>query len=317
MPTLRTTSATLLAALCLLTVSAVPVWAQAELPTEEQEDVVLRPTDDGSDAAMPGLALPDARPARGQELAEGTFIVDAQGIVVALTTGGWAFVFDEDTEGKADPPMVLQPSMQTAAMLRLVDARDDTVTFRLAGEVQRYLGRHYLLPTRFDVISDDRAEERADAEERAEEVQAELEASGQETGDDLAARVDAAEREGVRAIPNATITGDDEEIDATRLVPEGSLVLDVAGRVYRGGSGLWVFASDNDADTRGDEELVGEVILVPSLMLEALERDIAIAGVRARLTLSGRVLVYEGRNYMLPTLYRLRRDTGGNLTTAQ
>ena len=321
--TLRSTISPLLLALlaspALAQQSEIP--DEALLPQGEQEDVVLRAKDAGGNESMSGLDLPDPRPAWGEELPEGTFLTGAQGIVVPLTAGGWAFVFDADTEGKADPPMVLQPSMQTAAMLRLVQASDDTMTLRIAGEVQRYLGRHYLLPYRFDVVSGEESAEQKPAEERAEEAQEQLEQGGEETADDIASRVDRAmENTQRRSIPNATTPGEADVTPDSRITLEGTLVIDLAGRVGRNSSGLWVFTTDNDADNaeiEDDDTLAGEITLVPCLMLQALERELNLAPSRARLTLSGRVLVFEGDNYLLPTLFRLAPDTGGNLSSAQ
>ncbi len=314
---------TINSALLALVLAAGSALAQIEtdpdealVPTSEQEDVILRPTE-GGDTSAPGLDLPDPRPGQGTELPEGTLITGAQGIVVPLTSGGWAFVFDQDTEGKADPPMVLQPSMQTAQMLRLVGAREDTMTLRIAGEVQRYLGRHYLLPYRFDVVASGDGVEQKPADERAAEAEETLTRGGDETADELAARVDrAAEEQRRRSIPNATTPGENAT-DATPIATEGTLVIDVSGRIERDTSGLWVFTSDNDADSTGQETLEGAVTLVPCLMLQAMERDLSVSSARTRLSISGRVLVFEGANYLLPTLYRLTPDTGGNLTSAQ
>ncbi|GAB4546508.1 MAG: hypothetical protein Tsb0013_05400 [Phycisphaerales bacterium] len=294
---------------------------EALVPGDAQEDVVLRPTQSGEVA--PVLDLPDPRPPRGAELPEGTFITDAQGIVVPLTTGGWAFVFDEDVNGEADPPMVLQPSMQTAAMLRLVSAREDTMTFAIAGEVQRYRGRHYLLPLRFDVVSGDGSTDRRPAEERAAQAERELGETpdgADVTADELEARVERlSDEDRPSQIPSATAPGDSVGgAGATSIVPENSLVIDLSGRVERDGSGLWVFTSDNDADTPPEEGgLSGAITLVPCLMLQALERDLMESPGRARLRISGRVLVFEGSNFLLPTLYRLTPDVNGNLTSAQ
>ncbi|MEM1423679.1 MAG: hypothetical protein AAGH64_06720 [Planctomycetota bacterium] len=326
----RATLAALLLAPATLLAQDAPAPSDQDgalVPGPEQEEVVLRPTQSGGDAggdgALAGLDLPDPRPPRGEELPEGTFIRDAQGIVVELTTGGWAFVFDADVNGDADPPMVLQPSMQTASMLRLVSAREDTMTFSVAGQVQRYRGRHYLLPLRFDVVSGEGNTERPSAEERAaeaERVLTDAPSQANVSADDLAARVDALSGEARRAeIPSATLGSEDPDPSAS-IVPEGELIVDLAGRVTRDGSGLWVFTSDSDADappgaTEGG--LAGEITLLPCLMLQALERDLRLVPGRARLHLSGRVLVFEGANYVLPTLYRLQPDVGGNLTSAQ
>lgn len=293
---------------------------EALIEVPEQEDVTLRPTEGAGEGSLTGLDLPDPRPPRGSELPEGTVINEAQGIVVPLTTGGWAFVFDTDIHGDADPPMVLQPSMQTAAMLRLVGAREETITFSVSGEVQRYLGRHYLLPDRFDVVAGTGAEEQEPVEEIIEGVEQQLEAGGEESAADLAAQVDrAVERQNRRPVPNATRPNEDgtTERNAASIVPGGTMVIDVPGRAARDASGLWVFTTDSDADSTADGELVGEITLVPCLMLQAMERDLARSTTRTRLTLSGRVLVFEGANYLLPTLYRLAPDTGGNLTSAQ
>lgn len=94
---------------------------------------------------------PEAR-STGRLMREGSFITTRKGRMTrsgAGPTGGdeWLFAFDGDASGKVDPPMVIMPCMNLAAMEKLVEKGGDSVSFSLSGQVFLYKGRNYLLPT--------------------------------------------------------------------------------------------------------------------------------------------------------------------------
>ncbi|HBS28832.1 MAG TPA: hypothetical protein DEB06_05140, partial [Phycisphaerales bacterium] len=94
------------------------------------------------------------RPSPGDLVREGAFLLNRRGRVVQADDLTWVFVFDADAEGRAEPPMVLLPSLRLTELERLVASREETVTLRLSGMALVYRGRNYLLPTLFHTVAD-------------------------------------------------------------------------------------------------------------------------------------------------------------------
>ena len=88
------------------------------------------------------------------------------------------------------------------------------------------------------------------------------------------------------------------------------------GHMRRNREGLWSFVIDNDADvapSRGDLPLA----LEPCLLLEEMEELVRVHGEQVALRVSGRVFVYQGENYLLPTMFLVDYDPSGNLVPGQ
>jgi hypothetical protein len=304
---------------------------------------IVRPSNASalSDDLLPGLDLPDPRPIAEPPPAEGETIIDAQCVLAPINAGAWALVFDPPAGQDAAPlpPMVLQPNRRAAEMIRLVAARPETVTFRVSGEVFVYRGRRYLLPQRFTVLATDgpSAEEDPETLSDAAEAQINQQTSAAEstdgpaddaTSDAIARRLlnaagDNTELAARREALSAIVRPDDAEASLQpsarpdRLVNEGTLITARTGRLERSAAGLWRFVSDNDVDAEANPETAAPMILLPCATLEAIENDFARRAADARISLSGRVLVFEGENYLLPIMYRLLPETEGNLIPAQ
>jgi len=98
------------------------------------------------------------------------------------------------------------------------------------------------------------------------------------------------------------------------LIPEGALIASRQGRLVRDDSGGWLFAPDVDADAAPG--LDHPMLLLPSRTLEAMLREQRRLGGRSFIV-SGRVFIYAGRNYLLPTMFVVRRADAAGLSTAQ
>ena len=74
--------------------------------------------------------------------------------------------------------------------------------------------------------------------------------------------------------------------------------------MHRGAHGTWWFTFDADSSGLSDPPMV----ILPCLLLERMERYAARTGARTAMLLSGRVYVYEDRNYILPTMFQIPRE---------
>ena len=88
------------------------------------------------------------------------------------------------------------------------------------------------------------------------------------------------------------------------LMREGTTVLSRRGSLRRDRGGAWVFVFDSDATGLADPPLT----LLPCLLLERIENHVRRTGDNVPVLLSGQVYVFEGRNYLMPSVYRIPRE---------
>lgn len=314
-----------------------------EVSPEEVEQELFAPADTG----LPGIELPAFRPPKTELVREGAFLVERQGYVHQLASGGLVFVFDADESGESEPPMIILPNLRTMEMRRVITSRAEGVTFLVNGQVFVYHGRNYLLPEYFrtaatppegggvpdageagagvaeglevaGVVDDDGAEEVADDEALPVEVGLFPESEGEgRTVEDLLSEIErAGQAEGQVFRPPVT-TEDDAGGGAVKL-REGQVITARLGRLERGMNGGWRFVPDNDADVSGEDAIAdAPITLLPCLNLEKLERLAQLRGSSGQFEVGGVVTVYEGRNYLMPTSFRVLTVTSDDLRTAQ
>lgn len=301
------------------------------------------PLDDGLVVRAEGA---DLFAPEGQTLPEGAYLAQRRGTLHRLDSGVWVFVFDADAAGRAEPPMVVAPSIGLMQMRRLVESRADAgLRFKVSGRVTLYRGRNFLVPTFGSILVEREGGGDEDASGAvAEPVRGDQAPPAEEEQpkslDELFGQDAAIERD-----PSVSeLVADVEEQAATRglFVPidhasrgtgegQGGAVtpnVSVAalndtlmpasrGRVTRDLRGAWVFTRDNDA---GDGEtgpgIDTPLFILPCQALEAIERH-ADAGRPLLFRMSGTVLAYEGRAYIRPSLLMLDADGGQNLSSAQ
>ncbi len=86
-------------------------------------------------------------------------------------------------------------------------------------------------------------------------------------------------------------------VPPARLLPERAFLNRRTGMVIRGPNETWIFVPARDERTPGE----GPMVLAPCRTLERLVSSITPSEKAPRFILSGEVLVYEGRNHLLPT----------------
>ncbi len=307
--------------------------------------------------------------AKRKLLREGTFLVDRQGWLRPVGAGRWAFVFDTTEDGVTDPPMAVMPSLKLAEMRRTVEARPETVTFRVSGTVYVYKGRNYLQPTFFTTLSGevdstkpvsvggsggskpgesaqnakppsqdipkgkDMSAAEADETRRSLDDLFGHDAGDQNDPESLLHRVDKATPKQSVPRPQTASANPKTEENASPLVREGQSTPARRGRLLRGSAGELLFVPDNGTSAAspaptGDSAAVADASaaqpkpragmrLLPCLNLQEMERLCKGSSVPVQFKVAGTVAVYEGVNYLLPTMYLVESDREGNLTPAQ
>lgn len=113
-------------------------------------------------------------------------------------------------------------------------------------------------------------------------------------------------RGGVEGVSPGLTEGEDWPGDAgddadgpRRLLAEGTFLSGREGRVVRGPAGRVIFVPARQDRAPGERAM----LVLPSSTLERLERAMRLDATLERVTFTGQVTVYGGRNYLLPTRY--------------
>ncbi|TVQ63200.1 MAG: hypothetical protein EA378_02605 [Phycisphaerales bacterium] len=281
---------------------------------------------------IPGLEETLGVP-RGRLMPEATFLVRRQGTLLKAPSGERVFVFldaPEDRPGQTVPlrPMVMIPCATLERMERYATGDAGLEYFTVSGEVFLYRGRNYLLPTAFSTSPLEEAMGEIGARREAGRAPGTPPAEGeavppspepdpdvQDLIRDLEARRETARGLSVEAIEDeARQLGERGRaaLAAELGWNEGETLLRRRGRLTRLGGGEWAFVTDSGASgTRTEAPLV----LTPSLALLRLENLGALRGESQAIELSGRVLTYRTRAYVVPTMFVVHPD--GELSPLQ
>lgn len=266
------------------------------------------PEDVAPTARAPAIGPQSMIPSTGSLVREGVFLHNRQGRLVEVE-GAWVFVFDTDAQGQAEAPMVMQRSIRLEEMAQLAATRTPTPTFVVSGTVFVYRGRNYLFPAFFTLLGSEKV------------LRAEGDGANTEGSLDTSTEMDpAVERlleqmrtgDGHRRSIDPSNADNAEPDQERHLLREGQVLVHRVGRVVSGNGGYWTFVSDNGVDGTGDQPLR----LLPCQNLMGIERVMYDRGGSLRFSLSGQVLVFEGHNYLIPTVYRLEQDRDGNTVAA-
>ncbi len=95
--------------------------------------------------------------------------------------------------------------------------------------------------------------------------------------------------------------GEDVAVPPARLLPEGTFLADQTGVLLRAKTGEWIFVSTTSP--QGTD--IPPLVLLPCAVLVEIERTLGgqIPEPGIPITLYGQVLVYRGRNYLLPSRF--------------
>lgn len=238
----------------------------------------------------PDLGVPGAR-----RLREGTFISRRTGTLLRARTGDWIFVPRPSADATLDNAMVLVPSQTLERLEGALAPGVERPSVSISGQVLMYRGHEYLLPGEPSIVlveapvPEPAAQAPGDAapdpNARAENLIRELESR----------RPEARALNPVPPRPAAPAG----EGEASKPLVEGALITARRGRVVRGADGQLAFAPDNDAEGAHDRAM----ILAPCQTLTRMEEVSLWRGDGLVLEVSGRVLAYRGKAYLLPTMF--------------
>jgi hypothetical protein len=309
---------------------------QQQQPAPYSRPLQVRPNLPGSLSDEVGLRSP-APLAR-----EGSFVSNGRGQAVKGKSGRWFFVFDPDSAGRTLPPMVILPNQNLAAIERLTERTADGTRMAVTGSVTAYQGLNYLLPSapplliRVEESSPGESSEPSrnptdvptgaapQSEPAAAEAPAGKPAEAVESGarptpsrdepsiDEIVARMDqAAGRVAATSPQRATIAIDpgqgvrnmEPAEPGTRSLVAPGMLVSRRGRIARATDGAMVFIFDSGTDGGSPAPLV----LLPCQNLTAIEQIGERSGEAATYTVTGEVMTYRGRNYLLVRSYQANR----------
>lgn len=233
-------------------------------------------------------------------LPEGTFISAREARLVVTKKGDRVLALSPDQSDPVARALILLPCAELEKLERAaIEAGDagEATRFKVTGQVFAYHRYNYvLLSTWTQLIVGDEPDAPATepgSEIDPDEVSAlirELEQSREEPG-----RALGGERSPVWLPPRSEL-----ESGEGTLVPDRTLVQSRRARLVRQGV-AWTIAFDSGPESKRADPM----IVLPCLHHERLERLTHAAGDEIEIEISGRVLAFHGRNYILPTLFQV------------
>lgn len=300
-----------------------PIKPTRERPGQRSVPAVPQPSSN-----IPGLRAFDYSVPTGRFYPEGTFLLTRRGVVVQSESGEYVFVPANEAEpAKSNPvavptlaqsPLVLLPCQRLAQLITKVNSPADAVGVSISGQVFAYRDRQYLLLSMFTFESSGSAPDvpprtnpstdfprpRATAHASADELMGTLEKRGgtpRAMGDVPTPPTSAPP---APDSPDAPKSQRVAERVASSLKTEGTVITGKRGRIVRsGGDRSIAIAIDNDPDSPSPTPMP----MLPCRLLETMEALVGQRGDALAVRFSGRVTVYQGKNYLLPTMYQVVR----------
>ncbi|MEX2217654.1 MAG: hypothetical protein WD749_02745 [Phycisphaerales bacterium] len=317
------------ATIAAILLAGSPSAAQVAVPAQPAPPPARQQRPRPPEASIPGLEDTDFTVRRAPLRREGTFLLRQRGSMVRLPGGERAIIFHPDQTGRAERPMLLIPCANLERMEQIAADRPTPPVFDISGQVFAYRGVNYLLPTAFpmvqpgpgtpppspagteppgepagtpappaggapatdtDIPVQDLIRQLEGQRERPRTIDAGLPAPPVRTGE--------SHRQGAAGSPGAAAATD----GSRPPIAEGRVITRRRARMVREGGG-WALAFDSGPE--GDRSLDRPMLVAPCLNLERMEAWAASRGDAMQLEVSGHILAYEGRNSVIPTMFRV------------
>lgn len=303
----------------------------------------------GDSPAAPSIQAPGEEDPlqtfRAPLLREGSMLVEAHVVLRRQGEPAWWTVHVEPREASAASSGVTGGDLITAATVRPLPANElivlpctrlsemeriiesasvdasREVHFKVTGRVYVFRDRNYFLPTHAAVVSAESvastataptaeaanpasAPNAAIASPPADEDSAEAIARALEQQAGPIARSSAATRAAESNL--STVTDSGATASARRAsLQENTAVVNRRGKITRDRSGGWLLVFDADASGLADPPLK----LMPCMLLENIEDYARRTGNNSPIIVTGQVYLYNNQNHLLPTVYRIPRET--------
>ena len=263
-------------------------------------------------------------------LAERTFLTRRPGWLVRAGSGSVVFVPDPIDQAENDngdptrpPPMRLMPSLELERIESSLGDQTEPARFALTGQVFVYNGRNHLMPTAAAPTSEPEPEPEPGPEPADNGQQNDAQQPAENPSiDDIVRQIRDAEGEAEPGLGAAANVAPDPANDGQEgrdqpPLPEGAYLSQRRARLVREPGGRLTVAIDNDTPPPGQPGETGEPVtspgslaLLPCTLTESLSESLELVRNEPVLLISGRVYVYRGKSYLLPTIYRFERPTG-------
>lgn len=274
---------------------------QAPPPPEDQPPA--------SAGAVPSAGEAESQPpVRPPLLREGSHLVRVVGrLQQDPVRRSWRFIIDPADEHSPGHELTMMPGTLLAEMERMIEsAPDHQLVFEMTGEVYIFRGWNYLMPTHPPLLIG--REERPQTPPSEGQADDESAMATDESTEDIIRNLERSVGPVARrpeAEAAARSEGDAPAAAAGApqpvLLREGTVLLSRRGALRRTGDGAFLFVFDADAEGLADPPMT----LLPCLLLERMDRRIRQEEENAAVLLSGHVYTYQGRNYLLPKVYRI------------
>jgi hypothetical protein len=285
---------------------------------------------------------------RAPLLREGSSLVEAVATLQRDPDQDW-WTLNVQPQDSAEPAyeLAVLPCTRLAEMERILEAMRSEVTFQITGRVYVYRDGNYLLPSHAAVVSaaapssatapsppsasTPGTEAPAAAERVVEGDQATQPAAGGEGGaggrdsaesilseleqqaGPIARSSATATRSARNGLPSASgasanaadSVGAQRSRSSTPSLQENTAIVNRRGKITRDRSGGWLLVFDADATGLADPPLK----LLPCMLLESIEDYARRMGNNSPIVITGQVYLYSGQNYLLPTVYRIPRES--------
>ena len=264
------------------------------------------PQSDPSANASAGAA--DPRPGRAPLIREGAFLVQAVGEMDRDgESGQWIFRPRRvDTKSKVDREMFVLPSQGLEDMVRLCDDDRPTCTFELTAEVFVYAGKNYVLPVLSTLLAEstDPSKSTVPSSSPALPNSRPNDVSASQIERALEAKIGTVARSGAPTSRSSSGgTGFDDGTgpasSAPQMLREGRIAMRRGSVVRNSATGGWRLVFDADGSGKADPS----VEILPCQTLERIEKLARMSDGTLTIDVSGHILAYHNRSYLLPSSF--------------
>ena len=285
-------------------------------PTGEAAEIKALPGLESSAKKVPAL------------LREGTFLTRAAGVVREDSKRHeWTFTPDAADRSGLRREFILLPNEPLGEAVRTARLAPSPIGFEVSGEVFIYRGRNYLLPslmTPFVIPSEApptanaaKVQPKADATTKP-AAPVDEEAIANELERKLAERIDRLPKAPVtppsqapaNAAADVASPAAGNEAASSKMAPMrgDTRIQSRRGQLLRdNATGGWRFVFDGQLPDGGEPSMP----VLPCLALERVETMVRQSDVSLPLVVTGTTTVFEGRVYLLPTIFRAARGGKG------
>ena len=286
-----------LIAMSLATMQSAPVEAAPKAPQAAE----VAPGGSSSEATK--VASPAQKPSRPVLMREGTYLTRTLGTIdLDQSTGAWAFTTVDNSKDDPRRTFGLLPSRALEDMLGIVKSRGDEVRFEVTARVLVYDGMNFILPSIGTPVTDVKKDATQASQPATGEASSAPSNSLDTTDDEVADRLESRLRDRIGSLPISSDRPAAERGAVSTTMQEGTRLQNRRGAIVRDQrSGTWRFVFD----AVGRSTLDPAMEILPCLLLERLQRAAAISDLPTSVLISGEVTRFQGRNYLLPSLWRV------------